>query len=141
MATKIRRRKFEVGEDGSETESWKQRRRRAALIIDHYARRGRVIGIYVLHDNPWGRIGEGKGERRRRKSGLNAPWVSFNCYLRGAITLLQGSKGGRREGQGGGSRVRRVDVGRRMGVNGLIYSTNSRQLSGGRDSGSNHADL
>lgn len=27
------------------------------------------------------------------------------------------------------------------GVNRLIYSTNSRQLSGGRDSSSNHADL
>lgn len=45
------------------------------------------------------RVGEGKGEGRRRKSGLNAPRVSFNCYLRGAITLFQGSKGGRREGQ------------------------------------------
>lgn len=59
-----------------------------------------------------GRVGEGKGERRRRKSGLNAPWVSFNCYLRGAITLLQGSKGGKREGQEKEHRQRRIDVGK-----------------------------
>lgn len=82
------------------------------------------------------RVGEGKGEGRRRKSGLNALRVSFNCYLRGAITLFQGSKGGRREGQ-----VEQSERGRRTGVNGLIYSANSRQLSGGRDSSSNHADL
>lgn len=100
------------------------------------------------------RVGEGKGEGRRRKSGLNAPRVSFNCYLRGAITLFQGSKGGRREGQveqsetdrrGGGEGRGRLsgerERGRRTGVNGLIYSANSRQLSGGRDSSSNHADL
>lgn len=48
--------------------------------------------------------------------------------------------GGGRGGEGEVERRER-ERGRRTGVNGLIYSANSRQLSGGRDSSSNHADL
>ena len=40
---------------------------RASLIIGNYARRGRVIRIYVYHDNPEVEA-RGEGEARQRQS-------------------------------------------------------------------------
>lgn len=87
-----RSRKFE---DRGESETRTKRRwRLVALIIDYYARRGRVIGIYVRHDNPWVTQEGGKSERGRRESDLMQPWLSFNCYLRQTITPFSVLKGG-----------------------------------------------
>ena len=133
----------------------KQRRRRPPLIIDHYARRGRVIGIYVLRDNPRvTRRREGEGRRTRAaKVRLNAPWVSFNCYLRETITLSSASRkvaavrnkwtGERQTDRQIVTLMRRRRRRRREkeGNSRLIYRTNSRQLSSGRHSSANHAHL